>query len=256
MNSNVNRSIIIANIVIYILIFWFGPMLYPEDAMTGLYFKKVFELWGLLPSKFFSGYFWQPITAMFMHAGLLHIGVNMIALYSIGPPIEHTIGSKRYLQLYFISGLTGALFVILFQSGTTTPTVGASGAIMGILGALAVFYPNSYLFVFFIPMKARTAAILFAVGSVLFQVLGAAEEISHLGHLGGLIGGVLFSRFILKLSFFNSVLKEHPIDSIFQPDPFAEKNTPEFHSDEYEKVYYFDPETGRFVAEVRPKKHE
>ncbi len=167
--------------------------------------------WGLVPSRFMDGAFWQPLSTMFVHFHPLHLFANMLALWSLGTPIEKTIGSNRFAWLYFVSGATGSLFVILwaliFQDDTLfTPTIGASGAVLGILGALAVFYPNSRLLVFFFPMKARTAAIGFGLISILLAVSNLIPGISHMGHLGGLVGGVLYSRLALGIDFFSNNL--------------------------------------------------
>lgn len=157
--------------------------------------------WGLVPVLFWDGSWWQPLTALFLHGGLLHLVVNMLALWSLGVPIEATLGSRNFAWLYFISGATGSLFVVVAQSGLTHPTIGASGAVLGLLAALAVFFPSSRLLVFFFPMSARTAAILFGFGSLLLAIYDSSSGISHVGHLGGLVGGVLYSRYVLGLQY-------------------------------------------------------
>lgn len=163
--------------------------------------------WALVPEEFLNGSWWQPVSCMFLHGGMLHLAVNMLGLWSLGTPIENTLGSARFLWLYFISGATGSMFVIAYYlifGPESMPfggmTVGASGAVLGILGALGIFYPNSMLLVFFIPMKAITAVVVFAALSIFFQITGMVKFISHLGHLGGLLAGVLYSKFALGLS--------------------------------------------------------
>ncbi len=158
---------------------------------------RVFHSYGLVPVDFWSGAVWQPFTSMFLHGNIIHIVFNMLALWSLGAPIEHKVGSSKFSVLYFVSGLMGALFVIVFQRDLSHPTIGASGAVVGLLGALAVFFPRAQLLLFFFPVKARTAAIIFGVGSLLLALTGQAAGLSHLGHLGGLIGGVLFTWWAL-----------------------------------------------------------
>jgi membrane associated rhomboid family serine protease len=151
-----------------------------------------YQTYTLLPKAFIDGAFWQPVTYMFLHYNSLHIIANMIGLWSLGQPIEMTIGSKRFFFLYMISGLISALFIILFQFDNAIGTLGASGCVFGLLGALAIFYPNSRLLVLFIPMKARTAAIIVAILSIYFAIFDILPFISHVGHLGGLLGGTFF----------------------------------------------------------------
>lgn len=152
---------------------------------------------GLTPAAFWQGAAWQPVTSLFLHANGLHILGNMIGLWSLGSMLERGIGSSRYLWLYMVSGLTGALFVVLADPGSIRVTIGASGAVLGLLGAVAVLNPEARMLFFIFPMRARTAALIIGVASVLFQSTGGLDIISHLGHLGGLVGGYLYTRFAL-----------------------------------------------------------
>lgn len=166
---------------------------------------------GLVPQRFLNGDgWWMPVTSMFMHAGWLHITFNMIALWSLGTPMEMTLGSQRFAWLYGVSGMGSALAVILWHlvEPTVHPTVGASGAIFGLLGALAVFYPNSLMLFFFIPMKARTVVIVVGVLSVAMILSDKMQFLSHTGHLGGLVAGLLYSRFALGLPLIKNVLNQ------------------------------------------------
>lgn len=188
----VTSALLWANIVVHFIV---HVLVIGSKGEQGLI--DVLYTFGLVPTEFWHGAWWQPVTSLFLHGFFLHIFVNMLALWSLGTPIESTVGSGRFAFLYFVSGATGSLFVLLFQSDISLPTVGASGAVMGLLGALAVYFPNAGLLVFFIPMRARTAAILFGAGSVVLALVDSDSGISHMGHLGGLIGGVLYSRFAL-----------------------------------------------------------
>lgn len=170
--------------------------------LTPLAGGGVFQTFGLVPAAFHP---WQPITSMFLHGGLAHIGFNMLALWSIGAPIERDLGTARFAKLYFLSGLGGAGLVLLLPllsaiginaGDPTIATIGASGAIAGLLGALAVFYPRATMLLFFvIPVKARTLAIGFGVVSLYFMFGEGSGGISHSGHLGGLIAGLIYSKF-------------------------------------------------------------
>lgn len=130
-----------------------------------------------------DGAYWQLVTSMFTHVDLLHIGFNMLVLWILGPQLELVIGRARFLALYFLSGLMGSAFVY-WLSASHSSTVGASGAIFGLMGALLV-----------IAIKARAdySQILVWLGlNVVITVFGRGF-ISWQGHLGGLVGGVLIA---------------------------------------------------------------
>lgn len=201
----VTKGIVAVCVAVYLYTWYIIPWTQGPGAL-----EEFLATFGLLPSAFKAGAVWQPITALFLHDGRflapVHILVNMIGIWSLGKVLEGTIGSARFAWLSFFSGATGSLFVILFQPGLEHETIGASGVLCGLLGALAFFYPKSPMLVFFIPMKARTAAIILFVVSILALTFGWMQVISHAGHLGGLVGGVLYSRFALGLKFINNDL--------------------------------------------------
>ena len=133
-----------------------------------------------------DGAYWQLVTSMFTHVDLLHIGFNMLALWFLGPQLEAAIGRTRFLALYFLSGLTGSAFVY-WLSPEHSSTVGASGAIFGLMGALLVIA---------IKLRADYSQILVWLGlNVVLTVVGRGF-ISWQGHLGGLVGGVLIALVI------------------------------------------------------------
>jgi len=123
---------------------------------------------------------WRLVTAMFLHASILHIGFNMYALWVIGTPVEQYLGKARYLGLYFVSGLAGSAGALL--QSPFTPVLGASGAIFGILGAMMVLEWQVT------GRLAGQAAGLVAINLGLSFVI---PGISWGGHVGGLIGGIL-----------------------------------------------------------------
>jgi len=142
--------------------------------------------------------FWQPLTSMFLHGGLFHILCNMLVLWSFGNPIEQTIGTKKFLQLYFLSGLVSAIFWMFLGTG---PAVGASGALCGLMSAFLFIAPESEVLLFFIiPIKIKNAIYGFAVFSLVFGLLSLLNPsygfgIGHFAHLGGLIGGYLIAYY-------------------------------------------------------------
>jgi membrane associated rhomboid family serine protease len=127
-----------------------------------------------------TGDWWRLVTAMFVHASLIHIAFNMFALYVIGTPVEQYLGSLRYLGLYFVSGLAGSAGALL--QAPLTPVVGASGAIFGILGAMLIIEWQ---------VTGRLAGNAMTWIVINLGISFAIPNISWGGHVGGLIGGIL-----------------------------------------------------------------
>ena len=127
-----------------------------------------------------DGAVWQLVTSMFTHIEVWHLAGNMIALYFLGPQIEAAIGRTRFLALYLVSGLAGSAMVLWF-AGDQVQTVGASGAIFGLMGALLV-------------MAVKVGGNVSQIGLLLLAnlvITFSVPGISWQGHLGGFLGGVL-----------------------------------------------------------------
>jgi membrane associated rhomboid family serine protease len=127
-----------------------------------------------------DGAWWQLLTSVFTHEQALHIGFNMLALYFLGPMLENVLGRWRFLALYLVSGITGSAAVMLF-SASNGQSLGASGAIFGLMGALAVIA---------LKVRGQVQSILMWIGLNLaftFTVSG----ISWQAHIGGLVGGAV-----------------------------------------------------------------
>ncbi|MCZ4500374.1 MAG: Rhomboid family protein [Marmoricola sp.] len=134
-----------------------------------------------------GGAYWQLLTSAFAHVSVTHIAFNMIALYFLGPQLEAILGRVRFLALYLLSALTGSVAVMLL-SDPVSSTLGASGAIFGLLGALLVVG---------LKLKADIQQILVWVGiNVAFTVF-AGSNISWQGHLGGFVGGAATAAIIV-----------------------------------------------------------
>jgi membrane associated rhomboid family serine protease len=148
----------------------------------------------LTPALALDGMFWQFFTYMFTHASLEHLGLNMIGLFIFGSAVEGFLGTRRFVTLYFVSGIGSALFHILLMGISDIPMVGASGAVYAVLTAYAVKYPNNRLIIFPIPIpiKAMYLIIGFIAFSVFAGLVNILSGVAHFGHLGGIIfGGVL-----------------------------------------------------------------
>jgi len=138
---------------------------------------------------------YQLVTYMFLHGGFLHIAINMFILWMFGVAIEQVWGAKRFLFYYFFTGIAGGLFTVAFNPTSLVPTIGASGAIYGLLAAYAVLFPNQTIYLYFLfPMKVKYAVLLF-VGLEFLASLGSTPDgIGHLAHLGGAVVGFLYLK--------------------------------------------------------------
>ncbi len=152
--------------------------------------EKVTSLLALYPIQ--SGLFepYQLVTHMFAHGGIAHLLFNMFALWSFGSMLERVWGPKRFLIFYFVCGLAAAAAQLLL---TNSAAIGASGAIMGLLGAFAYLFPNTQLFIFPIPfpVKAKWAIIGIAAIDLFGGVYPTGSNIAHFAHLGGLVAGLI-----------------------------------------------------------------
>ena len=139
---------------------------------------------------------WQFVTHMFMHGNFAHIFFNMWSLFVFGPLLERLWGSKKFLIFYFVCGLGAALcheLVLMTQPLSNIPTVGASGAIYGLLLGFGMLYPNYVLTLVFPPvsLKAKWFVIIFAAIELVTGVLGTRDGVAHFAHLGGMLFGLI-----------------------------------------------------------------
>jgi len=192
----VTRNLLIINVLVFI------ATLVNEDFMIGTF--------GLFYPA--SPYFrwWQVITHMFMHGGFWHIFFNMYTLMMFGMVLENAIGSRKFLVFYFLTGLgavalhmgveyfqakalLGAGNLASYNALLRTPTVGASGAIYGVLIGYAMVYPESTLTLIFPPisLKAKWWVLIFAAIELFTGVTGTLDGVAHFAHLGGMLLGWL-----------------------------------------------------------------
>lgn len=163
------------------------------DRATGGAFTELFSLSldGLLRLNL-----WQPVTYLFLHGGLWHLILNMLGLFFFGPETERTIGTRRFLALYFACGILAGLGWILISSTPASRCLGASGAIFGVLGAFAGLFPQRpvTLLVFFVipvSLRARTLAIALGIFSLL-AIVSQPGQIAYAAHLVGGLAGYLY----------------------------------------------------------------
>jgi membrane associated rhomboid family serine protease len=136
---------------------------------------------------------YQLVTHFFAHGGLFHIFANMLALMSLGTPVEMVMGSKRFLKFYLIVGLfTGV--AIAFLDPSPFPVLGASGAVSGVALAFGLMFPNSSLMIFPIPIPIRAwkLVLFFGIFSLFMVLMGGGGGVSHFGHLAGMLVAAMY----------------------------------------------------------------
>jgi membrane associated rhomboid family serine protease len=207
------KNLLMINIICFLPFIFFSEAQYSNLAVS--HFALFY-----FGSPFFKP--WQIVTYMFLHGGWSHILFNMFALFSFGPILEYTVGSKKFFNLYFISGIGAALFQLLvmaiemyhytgqfvvpmdYNADATTiakisaiysgPILGASGAIFGVLVAFGMLYPNMELMILFIPVPVKAKYII-PVYVVIELFLGfgqfAGDNVAHFAHIGGALVGYL-----------------------------------------------------------------
>lgn len=165
-------------------------------------FRLVTALFGLTPDLVLGRlWLWQPVSYMFLHGGVTHVLFNMLILWMFGIQLERVWGSRFFLRYYFITGIGAGIATILaaqlpfaFAEPTATAvTIGASGAIFGLLIAFALYYPDTPIYMFLLfPVPAKYFVMI--VGAVAFLSIPNSPGIAHIAHLGGLVVGYVYLR--------------------------------------------------------------
>ncbi len=172
-----------------------------------------FYIYGLVPAKYtnpevavhftFTNQILSAFTYMFLHGGFLHFIGNMWSLYIFGDNVEEHFGSIRFLGFYILTGLVSGMFHFILNPDSMVPTIGASGAIAGVMGAYFLLFPRSKILtvipIIIIPFFIEIPAFVFLGVWLLFQFLnaagsGAGAGIAWWAHIGGFIAGLVFVR--------------------------------------------------------------
>ena len=183
------KNLIYANVVIWAVMFFshfngygFNNFMLDQFALSRYGVLHQFKIW-------------QLVTYMFLHDpnGILHILFNMLFLWMFGVELENEWGAKEFLKYYFITGIGAGLINILLSS---SPTIGASGAIYGVMVAYALRFPNRYVYLYFLlPIKMKYF-VGFLVLVAFFSTLGSyGDGIAHAAHLGGIIIGYIYLKY-------------------------------------------------------------
>ena len=201
---------LVKNIIIINIIFYVATV---SLASLGINLVDYFGLHQIQSSKFYPH---QLITHFFMHGSIPHLFFNMFALWMFGKTLENIWGPKRFLIYYFVTALGAALLHILVTqlkisnlmlemnmsdiNTVNIPTVGASGAVFGVLLAFGLLFPNTLLYIYFaFPIKAKYFIIIYAIIELYLAILNNPNDnVAHFAHLGGMIFGYILLKYWQK----------------------------------------------------------
>jgi membrane associated rhomboid family serine protease len=180
------RSLIAVNVAVYI-----------AQVFTG--HEQLIELFGLIPMKVGSGEVWRLFTYQFLHGGAWHLALNMLMLWMFGSELEQRWGRKFFLRYYLLCAVGGGITYCLVRWGTLTPSVGASGAIYGVLMAYGLWFPNRIvLLAFLFPLRVRHVIVFLIFIELLQAIEATGAGIAYAAHLGGMAFGYLYLRWWTK----------------------------------------------------------
>ena len=173
------RSLLIANVALFFL----------QQTMPG-----ITDLFVFVPSLVLVRP-WSVVTYMFLHGGLWHLFGNMIGLFFFGPRVEERIGTRRFWNLWFISGIAGAILSFFFSR--THPIVGASGGVFGVTLAFAYFWPDTPIYIWgVVPVPAKLLVLGYGLYSLFAVRTGMESGTAHFAHLGGYAGAFLYLKWL------------------------------------------------------------
>jgi membrane associated rhomboid family serine protease len=180
------------------------------QEISGLMFREAAQkFWGpwlgLVPYAVIHGFrIWQPVTYIFLHGGFQHILFNLLYLAMFGAALEHTWGARRFYTYFFICGIGAGLVDMVVNllldphghGSAMQPTIGASGAIYGVLLAVAVVMPHRQVWVFPLPVTVSMRIFVIVMGAIeFFMTIGSTGDgVSHVCHLGGMLAGYIYLR--------------------------------------------------------------
>ncbi|HES59798.1 MAG: rhomboid family intramembrane serine protease [Calditrichaceae bacterium] len=194
--------------------FGFGPMGGMPPAIKNIIFinaviflmqvlnqsleQMIFRYFALIPSEIIYHFkVWQLVSYMFLHADFWHIFFNMFILWMFGSELEREWGTKEFLKYYFITGIGAGVFNLLLSSA---PTIGASGAVYGIMLAYALRFPDRMVYIYFLfPVKVKYMMAFLVLVSFFSTFSSSGDGIAHAAHLGGIVVGFVYLKYWVLL---------------------------------------------------------
>ncbi len=161
-------------------------------------YNQLVQTYGLVPVQIMEGKnLITLITSMFVHADIFHLAMNMFFFLITGEAVEREVGVSKFLALYLAFGVIAGLFHSYLNSTSTIPTIGASGAIFGVIAAFAILFPFRWLVTLFGFIPIPVPAIIFVFITILTETAyvasGVVENVAHTAHLGGFLAGVFLT---------------------------------------------------------------
>jgi membrane associated rhomboid family serine protease len=247
------KTLLLTNVGVYLLASFAAGFRYRGNAVAGV----VEQLLYLFPIG--DGFRpWQLVTYMFMHGGLLHLLFNMFALWMFGMELENSWGSRKFLVYYLVCGV-GAGLANLFIAplfGPPAPTIGASGAIYGVLIAFGMLFPDRMILIsFLIPIRARYFVLIY-IGLEIFALKSSGDGIAHFAHLGGAAIGYIYLLIDQKRMPFSSFFRgarEKIYSSSIRPRPDARYTNTSISNATYEDIKEDDRITQQKIDEILDK---
>jgi len=194
------KSIIVANIVVYALQTFSGllkiNLIKIIDEMYSVQVPILEYYFGLSPYQVTHGFMiWQFVTYMFLHGGVFHILINMLMLYMFGNELERLWGTRRFVQYYLITGIGAGVCSWIVGINSPAITIGASGAIYGLLMAYGVTYPDRIVYLnFLFPVKVKWMVLIMGAVAFFSSLGGSNAGIAHVAHLGGMLVGYAYLK--------------------------------------------------------------
>ena len=138
---------------------------------------------------------WTLVTYMFLHGGIMHILFNMLGLFFFGPRVEGRLGPQRFIILYFLSGISGAVFSLIFARYAAV--IGASAAVFGVMLAFAMFWPRERIYIWgVLPVEARWLVVITTALALYSGLQGSTGGVADFAHLGGYAGAFIYLKYL------------------------------------------------------------
>jgi len=189
--SNAVRMIIAWNVIFFLFQFMspqlLSPLLLSRDGVL-------------------HGQIWQFVTYMFLHGGPFHLIINMLILWMFGSELEYLWGTRRFVKYYFFTGVGAGIVTVLTSA---SPTLGASGAVFGMLLAYGLTFPDRPVLLYFLfPIKAKYFVIILGLIDLFAALSGSNDNVAHTAHLGGLLFGWVYLKGIPGMGFYQKAKRE------------------------------------------------
>jgi len=139
-------------------------------------------------------YLWQLVTYIFLHGGLLHILFNMLGLWMFGSDLERLWGARKFTTFFFVCGIGAGLFTVLLSPNSPVATIGASGAIYGILLAFGMLFPNRIIYWIIFPIRAKYFVLIMGGLAFYSSITANGNGIANVAHLGGMLFGLIYLK--------------------------------------------------------------